>query len=218
MAESEIKRANPQNIYTEFVNPGSKVPTADEIFLLPTAFIECLREIFPKIKDSGVWWAIGGELSEKLANVNLVPKEIEILTNEEGVGPLVRALASYGPTPISLVEYRLDREAEIDSKKYPVLIRSQRSEFSLKGVKVIIHGNYQIKVGEWDWGDSLEFKPAIANMVGMELNVMPVRLSSELYLTLGWLDRTEMISKAISAAHHAMGQYGNELGGGYGSE
>jgi hypothetical protein len=212
MIDTSIKPASPQNIYTEFVNPGSKVPVADDIYILPVPFITCILEIAPKIKKSGVWWAFGGDLSEKLGGVAVIPKEIEILTNMEGVGKIFEGLAEYDPAPIAVVEKQLHRQADIDEKKYPVFVKSHRTSLNVKGVEVIVHGDYQIRVGEWDWGDSLQFKSSIVNMVGTEIPVMPIRLSSEIYLTLGWLDRAQMIATAISNAHHAIGQYGAEVG------
>ena len=212
MIDSSIKPASPRNIYTEFVNPGSKVPKAEDIYILPVPFITSILEIAPKIKKSGVWWAFGGDLSEKLGGVAIIPKEIEILTDSEGAEKIFACLAEYNPTPIAVVEKKLDRQAEIDGKKYPVLVRSHRTSLTVKGVEVIVHGDYQIRVGEWDWGDSLQFKSSIVNMTGTEIPVMPIRLSSEIYLTLGWLDRVQMIATAISNAHHAMGQYGAEMG------
>jgi hypothetical protein len=53
--------------------------------ILPVAFIGCIVEIAPKLKRSAAWYAFGGELSEKLAGVSVIPKEIEILTDIEGV-------------------------------------------------------------------------------------------------------------------------------------
>ena len=212
MSDVSIKAASPQNIYTEFVNPGSKTPTPDDVFILPVAFVASILEVVPKIGRSGAWWAFGGELSEKLGGVAIIPREIEILTDMDGVEKIRESLAEYGPAPIAVAENRLDRDAEIDSKTYPVYVKSHRTSVTVKGVKVVVHGAYQIKVGEWDWGDSLEFKPSIVNMVGTEIPVMPIRLSSEIYLTLGWLDRAQMIADAISHAHHAMGQYGEEVG------
>ena len=152
-------------------------------------------------------------MAEKFAGVAVIPKEVEILTNMEGIEKIMAALSEYGPTPVTLVERKLARPAEIDSKNYPVFIRSHQSTLAVKGVPVVVDGEYQIKVGDWEWGDSLEFKPSVVNVVGAEVPVMPVRLAGEIYITMGWLDRSQMISDAIAHAHHAMGQYGNELGG-----
>jgi hypothetical protein len=83
-------------------------------------------------------------------------------------------------------------------------------DLTVHGAEVQVHGEYQMKVGEWEWGDPLEFKAPIVNIVGIRVPVLPIRLSSELYLTLGWSDRVEKISLAIAHAHHGRGQYGDE--------
>ncbi|MDA4114225.1 MAG: hypothetical protein OK474_09285 [Thaumarchaeota archaeon] len=213
MENSPIKEATPSNVYTDFVDSGSRVPKPEEVYILPVSFVKCMREIAPKLKASGAWWAFGGDLAEKFAGVTVIPKEVEILTNMDGIDKIHAALSEYKPTPVTLFERKLEREAEIDSKSYPVLARSHRITLEVRGVPVVVDGEYHMKVGDWDWGDSLEFKPSVVNVVGIELPVMPVRLSGEIYITLGWLDRSQMVSDAISHAHHAMGQYGNELGG-----
>lgn len=204
-----VVRATPQNI-TKFVNPGSPLPKPEEIFMLSQNIIRCIRDITPKIQKTGAWWAIGGDLSEMMGGVGIQATHVEILTSKEGVQKISEALAEYGPTPITTVETKLDRDAEIEGKKYPVRVRSQRMDLKVHGAEVQVHGDYQMKVGEWEWGDPLEFKAPIVNIVGTRVPVMPIRLSSELYLTLGWSDRVDKISQAIAHAHHGRGQYGDE--------
>jgi hypothetical protein len=213
MTNPSVKEATPSNIFTDFVNPGSRVPKPEDVYILPMSFVECMREIAPKLKASGAWWAFGGDLAEKFAGVAVIPKEVEILTDMDGIDKIFAALSEYKPSPVTIFERKLEREAEIDSKNYPVVVRSHRTTLEVGGVLVVVDGGYQIRVGDWDWGDSLVFRPSVTNLVGIEVPVMPVRLRGEIYITLGWLDRSQMISDAISHAHHGMGQYGNELGG-----
>lgn len=204
-----IDRATPWNVMS-YTNPGSPVPKPEDIYILSPSFIKCIREVAPKIQKTGVWWAIGGDLSEMMGGVSIAPKAIEILTTAEGVQKIFEALVEYGPIPVALWETKLEREAEISSKKYPVRVRSQRTTLTLHGVEVIIHGDYQMGVGTWDWGDPLYFKAPMVNVVETRVPAMPIRLSSELYLTLGWSDRVKLISAAIAHAHHGRGQYGDE--------
>ena len=66
------------------------------------------------------------------------------------------------------------------------------------------HSEYQIKVGEWEWGDPLEFEPVETNLAGVMIPLMPVRIASEMYLMLGWMDKANMISTAVHRAHHRL--------------
>ncbi len=118
-----------------------------------------------------------------MGGVSIEATHVEILTNKDGVQKISGALAEYDPTPITTIETKLDRDAEIEGKKYPVRVRSQRMDLTVHGAEVQVHGEYQMKVGEWEWGDPLEFKAPIVNIVGIRVPVLPIRLSSELYLT-----------------------------------
>jgi hypothetical protein len=215
MSDPTIKRATPKNILTEFTSSGSPAPKMEDIFVLPTSFIACIREITPKIDKSGAWWALGGDLAEMLGGVTVVPKEIEILTTAEDVKKIFGCLAEYNPSQIELVEKKLDREAEIDGTKYPIVVRSHQTCLTVHGAAVVVYGDYQMKVGDWDWGDPLQFRAPHANVTGSRVPVMPIRLASEFYLTLGWSDRVELISAAIHRAHHALGQMGYDAGMAY---
>jgi hypothetical protein len=208
MSDSDVRVATPGNIYTDFVNPGHEAPKPEEIYLLPISFVGCLRQIGPKLDASGAWWSVGGDLSENLAGVTVNPKEIQILTNKDGIGKVHECLREYGPPPIALLETTLDREADIQGKKYPVYVRSHSFALDIRGAPVVFHGDYQMKVGEWDWGDPLEFEPSRVFIVSTPVPVMPARLRSEIYISLGWLDRAQMIGDAITRAHHGVNQPG----------
>lgn len=63
-----------------------------------------------------------------------------------------------------------------------------------------VHGDYQLKVGEWDWGDPLIFETDSVILLGLDVPLMPLRLKSEIYITLGWLERATLISEAFKRA------------------
>jgi hypothetical protein len=215
MSDPTIRKATPKNILRDFTSPGSPAPKMEDIYVLPASFIKAICEISPKIQKTGAWWAIGGDLSEMLGGVTVVPKEIEILTTIDGVQKLFEGFAEYNPSPVELVEKKLDREADINGTDYPVTVRSHQTHFTVHGAPVVVHGDYQMRVGVWDWGDSLQFNAPKANVMGARVPVMPIRLASEFYLTLGWSDRVELISVAIHKAHHALGQMGYDAGMAY---
>jgi hypothetical protein len=99
-------------------------------------------------------------------------------------------------------ERKLQRSAEVGSERYPVTVRSYAARLSVEGVRLDVYGDVQIKVGDWDWGDTLEFEPEFSHVVDVRIPVFPLRLKSELYLGLGWTDRASKISEAMARAHH----------------
>jgi hypothetical protein len=197
------------DLYSRDAHLARRAPTPAEIFLVPPVMVACLMEILPKIQATGAWWAISGDIGENLLDVHVRPTEVEILTNEEGLPKIIEALSYAKPTPTEQVETKLDREAEIEGKNYPVFVRSKSTRFELKNAKVVVYAEFQMKVGEWEWGDSLFFEPVMVNLAGKQLPVTPLRIKTELYLILGWGDRAELISEATSRAHaflHMLGE------------
>jgi len=201
MVESSTRTPTPQDVYTGLVTPNRDVPKPEDIYNVPVEFISCLIEIAPKIQASGAWWSLTGDLSENMLDVHVRPAEIEILTDGVGFGKIASALSSYKLTPVAVTERKLDREAEPDANKYPIYERSTCTEFTLRGVKVTIQGDYQLKVGEWEWGDAFLFEPVFINLAGVQIPLMPLRLRTEIYLMLGWGDRAKLLTEAYNRAH-----------------
>jgi len=204
MSDSSIKAPRPQDIYSGMAVPGRAVPRKEDIYNVPMKIVNCLVEIIPKIQATGAWWALGGDLSENMLDVHLRPTEVEVLTNGEGLEKIVNALSEYNPPPAKSREWKLDREAEPGlsaNDRYPVFVRSTNTQFISKGVKVVIHGDYQMKVGEWEWGDPLFFEPVFMNVASMQVPLTPLRVSSEIYLGLGWEDRATKVAEAFKRSH-----------------
>jgi hypothetical protein len=201
MADSSVETHPHKDVHGQTGPSDSDVPTPEDIYNIPVGFVNCLIEIAPKIQQSGAWWSLSGDLGENLLDVHVRPTEIEIVTDELGLGKISSALSSYNLTPIAIKERRLDREAELDGNKYPVFEKCSYTEFTLKGTKVKVEGDYQLKVGEWEWGDTFFFDPTFVNVAGVQIPVMPLRLRSELYIVSGWGDRAKQISEAYTRAH-----------------
>jgi hypothetical protein len=189
------------HVYLDVSKHKEQIPKPEDLYPIPSLLLSCLLEISPKILKSGAWWSIGGDLSETIMGVHVRPKEIEIMTDGAGLDKVVRALSDYNMTPVEVKERKLDREAELDLKKYPVFERFTGAEFTHGGAKVTIQGDYQMKVGDWEWGDAFFFKPETINVALVRIPVMPLGLRSEIHITLGWLDRAHLISEAYAAAH-----------------
>jgi len=181
--------------------PGPKVPTAEDVYTVPLPIVRCLLDLAPRIHQSGAWWSLGGDLAENMLNVHVRPTEITILTDLAGIDAISGVLSNYRPAPVAERERRVERDGELDGQRYPIFERSRFTEFTTGGVRVLVHGDYQLKVGEWEWGDPLFFEPTFMSLAGTSIPLMPLKLKSEMYITLGWVDRAMLISDAYLRAH-----------------
>jgi len=168
------------------------------LIIIKKAFIDSILTIYKKLKDSGIGWAVGGDLGEEMLRVEVEPDSIEILTDKEGVKKIFKRMGEYDPKEIKILEQRLSRNASIMGKDYPIYVRSHHFEFYIDTVKVKVHGDLQFKVDDWDWGDVLEFNPDYVYVVGAKIPVVPLSVKHELYQSLGWNDRVEKIKQATS--------------------
>lgn len=182
---------------------GSRVPRPEEITILRMSLVRVCVQLGKLLKGTKITWGIWGDASEVISSVNVRNVDhIEILTSKEGCEEICRILKDYVVRKPALVEKRVDRDADVDGHIFPIFMRSHYAELSIDNAKVEVHGDEQIKVGEWEWGDPLEFKPSEINVIGTMVPIVPLNLKSELYLGLGWLDRVALISDAVMASRH----------------
>jgi hypothetical protein len=154
------------------------------------AFIECLR-------STDVRWALGGDLADAMRGVDLSPEFAEIYTDKHGAATIHDAVRTYHPSELKLVEQRLPRDADVGGKPYPIYVRSHFFEVTVKNAPLRVHGDLQYKVGEWPWGDVVEFNPEPLSLVGEMLNIVPMNFRLDLYRSLGWKDKVDAINVAI---------------------
>lgn len=183
----------------------SRIPKTDELIVLSKPLLDTTITLGAILKDCTAKWAIGGDVAEIISGVNVEADHIEILTTKEGCDEISRKLVEYQIEPPRIVERKLARNADIDLKPYPVWLRSYNSRFDIKGSKLDLDGNLQIKVGDWDWGDPLEFEPDYVHVVNVRVPIVPLKLKNELYTGLGWMDRAKKIHEAVMRSRHKFG-------------
>lgn len=181
---------------------GSKPPKPEEIVMLSQPVLKAVIKLGEDLKDVKAKWAIDGDAGEIMLGVNAHTDLIEIITTKEGTQEVCTKMARYQTLPAGAAEQKAEREADVDGKMLPVYVKSNYAELTIDGVKVKVYGDEQIKVGDWDWGDPLDFEPTFVYVVGTRVPLVPLRLKSELDLGLGWLDRVELISDAVMRAQH----------------
>ena len=170
--------------------------------MLSQPVLKAVIKVGTALKDVHAKWAIGGEAGEIMRGVNVHTDLLEIVTTREGTDEICRAMADSVTLAPAVAEQRSERDADVEGKMLPVYFRSYYAELTVGGVKVKVLGDEQIKVGEWDWGDPLDYAPDHVYVVGVKVPLVPLRLKSELDLGLGWLDRVELISDAVMRSHH----------------
>jgi aminoglycoside-2''-adenylyltransferase len=183
----------------------SRIPKPEELVVLSKLLLDATITIGKKLEDCTNKWAISGDVAEVISGVNVEPDLITILTSKEGCDEISGRLAKYSIAPATVVERRLEREASIQLKSYPVMIRSYLASFNIEGSKLEVYGDLQIKVGEWDWGDPVDFDPDYVYVVGVKVPVVPLQLKSEIYNGLGWRDRATKIHEAVVRSRHKFG-------------
>ncbi len=177
------------------------------VMLIPIKFIEAILTLNRKLQGKNVDWAISGDSGEALQTVHVLPNCVEIITSREGAQQIRQAVLEYNPQEIKLHTEILPRMALIEEKEYPVKIRSNFFEFYIGEIKTKVYSDLQYQIGEWEWGDKIEFKPDYVFVVGQKIAVMPLEIKSELYLGLGWKDRVEKIRTVLNRKVHARNRY-----------
>jgi hypothetical protein len=193
----------PKSIFVPLIE--SRIPKPEELVVLSKPFLDATVFIGKALVDCVNKWAIGGDVAEVISGVNVTPDHVSILTTKNGCNEIAGKLAQYQLEPPRLIERELERDAKVDLKPYKVQIKSFMSRFDIEGSRLDVHGELQIKVGDWGWGDPLDFEPDHVYVVGVKVPIIPLKMKSELYTGLGWADRATKIHEAVRRSRHMFG-------------
>jgi len=180
----------------------SRIPKPEELVVLDKPLLEATIELGNLLKDCQAQWAFAGDIGEILNGVNVRPDHLTILANLMGCEEIGKRLERFQVEASRMVETQIERSAEIEPKPMPITTKSYRSRFNLKGQRLDVHGELRIKVGDWDWGDPLDYEPEYVYVVGVKVPVVPLELKTRLYRGLGWYDRVSKIHAAMARRHH----------------
>jgi hypothetical protein len=183
----------------------SRIPKPEELAVLNKPLLDATIMIGRALIDCTNKWAVGGDVGEVISGVNVQPNHIAILTTVEGCDEIGRKLAKFQIESPHTNERELERDAEVDLKLLKVRIKSYAARFDIEGSRLDVHGDLRIKVGDWDWGDSLDFDPDYVYVVGVKVPIVPLKMKSELYTGLGWMDRASKIHEAVMRSRHMFG-------------
>src|SRR5207245_5547142 len=129
----------------------STITKHEELVILDKPQLEATIEVGNLLKDCKAKWALAGDIGEILNGVNVQPDHITILTNVVGCEEISTKLKGFQVEASKLVETQIKRNAEIEPKPLPIMIKSYTSRFDLNGQRLNVHGDLRIKVGDWDW-------------------------------------------------------------------
>lgn len=191
--------------YVSLPQIESRIPTPEELVVLSKPLLSATVMVGNALMGCTNKWAIGGDVAEVISGVNVQPDHVAILTTREGCDEITRNLAKYQIEPPRNVEREIERAAEVDLKLHKVRIKSYTARFDVQGSRLDVHGDLQIKVGDWDWGDPLDFEPDYIYVVGVKVPIVPLKMKSELYTGLGWMDRASKIHEAVKRSRHMFG-------------
>jgi hypothetical protein len=183
----------------------SRIPKPEELVVLNTRLLDATGTIGRTLIDCTNKWAIGGDVAEVISGVNVQPDHIEVLTTMKGCDEIAGKLAKFQAEPPRVIERELEREANVDLKLHKVRIKSYTARFDIDGSWLEVHGDLRIKVGAWDWGDPLDFEPDYVYVVGVKMPIVPLKMKSEIYAGLGWVDRASKIHEAVMRSRHMFG-------------
>lgn len=180
----------------------SRIPKPEELIVLDKPLLEATIQVGNLLKDCQSKWALAGDIGEIVNGVNVRPDHLTILTNAEGCEEIGRKLERFQVEASRPVETQIKRNADIGPKSLPITVKSYASQFNLNGQRLNVHGDLRIRVGDWDWGDPLDYEPEYVYVVGVKVPVLPLELKTELYRGLGWYDRVSKIHAAMARRNH----------------
>src|SRR6266702_3483291 len=171
----------------------SRIPKPEELVVLDKLLLEATIAVGNLLKDCQLKWAFAGDIGEILNGVNVQPEHLTILSNVVGCEEISKKLEGFQVEASRQVETQIKRNAEIEPKPLPIIIKSYRSKFNIKGQRLDVHGDLRIKVGEWDWGYPFDCEPEYVYVVAVKVQVVSLELKTQLYRGLGWYDRVSKI-------------------------
>jgi hypothetical protein len=183
----------------------SRIPNPEELVVLSKPLLDATITIGNALKDCSNTWALAGDVAEVISGVNVQADQIAIITNRKGCDEIAGKLAKYQVEPPRFIDRELERDARVDLKPYKIRIKSYACPFDVEGSRLNVHGDLQIKVGDWGWGDPLDVQPDYIYVVGIKVPIVPLKMKSELYTGLGWTDRAMKIHEAVKRARHMFG-------------
>ena len=149
-------------------------------------YLNILRQIYTRLKDSSINWAVTGSLGFALQNVPAAtPHDIDLQTDEAGAYEIERLLSEY-----------VTRNVAFSSVEN---IRSHFGALTIDGIKVEIMGDISKRLEDstWERPVDLERYKQFVEVEGMQVPVLSLEYEYQAYLKLGRLEKAQMLRKVL---------------------
>ena len=149
-------------------------------------YLNILRQIYTRLKDSSINWAVTGSLGFALQNVPAAtPHDIDLQTDEAGAYEIERLLSEH-----------VTRNVAFSSVEN---IRSHFGALTIDGIKVEIIGDIskRLEDGTWEEPVDLERYKQFVQVEGMQVPVLSLEYEYQAYLKLGRLEKAQIMRKVL---------------------
>ncbi len=148
-------------------------------------YLNILRQIYTRLKDSSINWVVTGSLGFALQNVTVTPQDIDLQTNEAGAYEIERLLSEH-----------ITRNVAFSSAEN---IRSHFGALTIDGIKVEIMGDISKRLEDstWERPVDLERYKQFVEVEGMQVPVLSLEYEYQAYLKLGRLEKAQMLRKVL---------------------
>ncbi len=143
-------------------------------------YLNVLRQIYTRLKDSYINWVVTGSLGFALQKVPVSPHDIDLQTDEAGAYEIER-----------LFSEDVTRQVAFSSAEN---IRSHFGALMIDGIKVEIMGDIskQLEDGTWEEPVALERYKQFVEVEGMQIPVLSLEYEYQAYLKLDRIELTVM--------------------------
>lgn len=159
--------------------------------MIHPTYLNVLRQIYARLNDGGVNWAITGSLGFVLQGVPVEVHDIDIQTDEAGAYEIERRFSEFIIRKVTF--------SSIDK------IRSHFGALMIDGLKVEIMGDIQKRLADGTWEAPVDLKchKWIIEVEGMDVPVLSLAYEYPAYLKLGRIDKAEILRKWLHDERHS---------------
>lgn len=154
--------------------------------MVDTKYLNTLRIIHDKLKNSSITWVITGSLGMALQGVDVEINDIDIQTTHNGAYDIELLFSEFVVEPVSYL---------ISEK-----IRSHLGKLQITGIEVEIMGGIQKRLEDqtWEMPINLENHRCWLNIDKMHIPVLSLEYEYQAYQKLGRIEKAEILKIWLS--------------------
>jgi hypothetical protein len=168
--------------------------------MIDPRYLNALRQIHARLRDSGVNWAVTGSFGFALQGVPVEVHDLDLQTDEAGAYEIERRFSE------SVVRKVTFSSAE--------RIRSHFGVLLMEGIRVEIMGDVQKRREDGSWEDPVDLarRKRVVQVEGLDVPVLSLEYEYQAYLKLGRMDKARMLREWLQGKcdPSSIGQQGRE--------